>query len=232
MVERETRSTYAPPKQYIPSAILKRGRALLHRQCWLWGQDITREGGNLLLAYGFERVRPPEGISGSSQYTLELPGERHLRLWGFGFYFGSATGIYVNRYEFIPRETSLRDLWQAKEMDRLRRAHEFNLLPEAVRPIASYESWVMREYGAEYRASCLRGWDSKVGGGLNIAADWLELAKSLEAHLATSPSLSLPAVERPARGFTKAPSITDSRHSYHRGKTRAPSRGNPVAASA
>ena len=201
MVENETRGANAPPRQYLPSTMLKRGRALLHQQCWLWGQDIKREAGNLLLAYGFERVRPPDGISGSSQYTLELPGGRHLRLWGFGFYFGWATGIYINRYEFIPRETSLRDLWQAQEMDRLRRAREFNLLPEALRSIASYESWVMRVCGSEYRASCLGGWDSRVGGGSNIAADWLELAKSLEGHLATSRSLSLQAACRPARGF-------------------------------
>lgn len=106
------------------------------------------------------------------------------------------------------------------------------LLPEALRSIASYESWVMRVCGSEYRASCLRGWDSSAGEGSNIAADWLELAKSLEEHLATSRSLSLQAACRPAPVYTKTPSITDRRHSCRREKARGPSRGTPVAASA
>ena len=197
MIENETRGAYAPTRQYLSSAMLKRGRLLR-----------------------LQSVHP--GAAGS----------KHLRLWGFGFYCGRAAGIYVNRYEFIPRETSLRDLWQAQEMDQLRRAREFNPLAEALRSIASYESWVTRMYGPKYRDSCLRGWDSKVSGGSNIAADWLELAKSLEAHLANLPSLSLHAACRPARAFTKAPSLTGSRHSYRREKTRGLLRGSPVAASA
>jgi hypothetical protein len=56
----------------LPRELMNRGRTLLHQQCWLWGQDIRRAEGNLLLEYGFERKRPPEGANACSQYSLQL----------------------------------------------------------------------------------------------------------------------------------------------------------------
>jgi hypothetical protein len=56
----------------LPEPIRRRGAELLHLQCWLWGCDIRRAEGNLLLAYGFSRQRPPSGAAGSSAYLMAL----------------------------------------------------------------------------------------------------------------------------------------------------------------
>ncbi|MCS6839908.1 MAG: hypothetical protein NZ701_03935 [Roseiflexus sp.] len=52
----------------LPAHLQQRGAELLHLQCWLWGCDIRRPEGNLLLEYGFSRQRPPAGATGSSAY--------------------------------------------------------------------------------------------------------------------------------------------------------------------
>jgi hypothetical protein len=219
-------------RQYLAGALAKRGRALLHQQCWLWGHDIRREGGNLLLAYGFERTRPPEGVSGSSQYTLCLSNDQHLRLWGFGFYFGAVSGIYVNRYDFVPRETRLKGLWVAQEMSRLSRAKEFSLLPQALRQIASYEAWVARTLGAEYRAKCLVDWEDAESKSGRISQDWIELADAIERHLQVQAGLCLRDECRSGSLVSAGDSTSGSRSNCRRGRTRGQSRESRAAASA
>ena len=168
-------------RQYLSSAIARRGRALLHQQCWLWGQDIKRSEGNLLLVHGFKRVRPPDGLSGSSQYTLSLPGNLNIRLWGFGIYFGSESGIFLNRYEFIPREARMADLWQAREMTGLPRAKSLSLLTQMLRWIGDYEAWVLRTLGPEYRKSCLCDWQGSSPTRPELISEaWRELAALVE----------------------------------------------------
>jgi len=173
-------------------ALQRRGMALLNQQCWLWGQDIKRAEGNLLLLHGFERLRAPAGQSGSSQYTLRVgvAGENGLeeplqvRLWGFGVYFGRERGIFVNRFEFMPRAAELADLWQGREMTQLRRARDLALLPPALRWIASYEAWARDDFGVAYRRACLRDWEAAVGDPGSITVAWRELASDVEAALA------------------------------------------------
>jgi hypothetical protein len=169
-----------PPRQYLSNAIRKRGSALLHQQCWLWGQDIKRTEGNLLLAHGFERIRPPDGVAGSSQYTLAVAGDFSVRLWGFGIYFGAGTGIFLNRFEFIPREARRSDLWQAREMTALPRARDFSLLAQTLRWIGAYEAWVLRTLGPEHRKTCLIGWPGAATSPGSIAEAWNELAAQIE----------------------------------------------------
>jgi hypothetical protein len=181
-------------------ALQRRGMALLNQQCWLWGQDIKRAEGNLLLLHGFERLRAPAGQSGSSQYTLrvgrgedELEEPLHVRLWGFGMYFGRERGIFLNRFHFLPRAAELADLWQGREMTQLRRARDLALLPAALRWVASYEGWVRDGFGAGYRRACLRDWEAAVGDPATIASAWQELASDAEAALADGAFGSPPA---------------------------------------
>jgi hypothetical protein len=82
-------SASPPPRQYLSGAIQRRGSMLLNQQCWLWGQDVKRAEGNLLLLHGFDRQRPPV-----SQDTLLLAGNLKVGLWGFGMYFGEETGTF------------------------------------------------------------------------------------------------------------------------------------------
>lgn len=219
-----------PSRQYLSSTIARRGKALLHQQCWLWGQDIKRIEGNLLLVHGFERLRPPDGLSGSSQYTLSLPGNLNVRLWGFGIYFGAESGIFLNRFEFIPREARMADLWQAREMTGLPRAKSFSLLVQILRWIGDYEAWVLRTLGAEYRKSCLCGWQ---GGDTTrpdlIPEAWRELALLVERSSAPrQPSSSAAG----CRASDSKGRLTYSSRTHRKERTHGPSRENRAAASA
>ena len=222
-------SANTSPRQYLSNTIARRGKALLHQQCWLWGQDIKRIEGNLLLVHGFERLRPPDNLSGSSQYTLSLPGNLNVRLWGFGIYFGAENGIFLNRFEFIPREARMADLWQAREMTGLPRAKNFSLLAQILRWIGDYEAWVLRTLGAEYR-SCLCGFQ---GGNATrpeqIPGAWRELALLVErSSVPYQPSSK--AVGYRAHGSKGR--LTYSSRTPHRERTHGPSRENRAAASA
>ncbi|WP_263356404.1 hypothetical protein [Acidicapsa ligni] len=169
-------------RSVLPSAVRRRGRALLHQQCWLWGRDIKRAEGNLLLHYGFDRIREPGGTSGFSQYTLSLPGNLYVRLWGFGIYFGYAEGVFLNRFDFVPRATSLQDGWQSLEMTGLPRAQDLSLFPSVLRWMSSYEKRVLEEWGPEYRATSLAGWKTRIAVK-DISVGWLGLAQQVEKLL-------------------------------------------------
>jgi hypothetical protein len=223
-------SASTPPGQYLSSTIARRGKALLNQQCWLWGQDIKRIEGNLLLVHGFERLRPPDGLSGSSQYTLSLPGNLNVRLWGFGIYFGAESGIFLNRFEFIPREARMADLWQAREMTGLPRARNLSLLVQILRWIGAYEAWVLRTLGVEYRKSCLCGWQG--GNGTRpdlIPKAWNELAllveRSSSHHQPVSGTAGCHASGSKER-------LTYSSRIRRRERTHDPLRENRAAASA
>lgn len=164
---------------YIPARVQRRGCALLNQQCWLWGQDCRREEGNLLLAHGFERMRAADGSSASSQYTLLLCEGRYVRLWGFGmFYGGDSEGIYLNRFEFLPRVVRVEgDRWHGVgELRGVGVAGDTMLLQEAVRWMAGYERWVVGEYGVGYRRACLSGWKKRHVAPELLAAAWEGLA--------------------------------------------------------
>jgi hypothetical protein len=171
------------PTPRLSTSIRQSGRALLNQQCWLWGQDIKRAEGNLLLQHGFQRLRPAPGQSGSSQYTLQLGDTLHVRLWGFGMYFGREQGIFLNRFECIPRRAELSDLWQAQEMTQLPRAIDLSLLPAALRWITGYEQWVLTTCGASYRSTCLRGWEAAVGTPHLLPTLWQQLAEDVQNAL-------------------------------------------------
>jgi hypothetical protein len=149
---------------YIPTKLQRRGCVLLNQQCWLWGQDVRRAKGNLLLAHGFERLRADDGSSASSQYTLSRGLGRCVRLWGFGLFYGDAAeGVYLNRFEFLPRTVALdSDRWHgASELQGLDVAGDTLLLQGAVRWVAEYERWVLGQYGLAYRQACLLGWKKR-----------------------------------------------------------------------
>jgi len=169
--------------QQLPYHLLREGSRLLHQQCWVWGQDIKCPSGNLLLDYGFQRQRPPEGISGSSQYTLTVPGELYVRLWGFGVYYGGDVGIFLNRYSFVPRRTSLSDCWQAGNMQGLPRAKDLCLMPGLLRWIAAYEEWIKKRTSAQYRLRRAASFKSRKTAGQHSPAAWLHMADRVEGLL-------------------------------------------------
>lgn len=166
-----------PARKVLPGALRQRGCALLHQQCWLWGQDIKRGEGNLLLRRGFTRLRPPEGTHGSSQYSLSLEDGTQIRLWGFGLFFGGEAGIFVNRFDFTPRKARLAQCWQGiEEMTDLPRACLDDSLPTALRWIGGYEAWVLASLGVAHRRACLASWPERISTPTLLANAWYDLA--------------------------------------------------------
>lgn len=162
-------------------------RVLLHQQCWCWGQDICRTEGNLLLAHGFERVRPPAGVQGSSRYQLRVSSRSAVTLWGFGLYYSRCArgGIYLNRYDCVPRYCHrsgfLDDVWTP---DALAPTHAVDthgatvayLTSKAAAWIGSYERWVLESMGVTYRRNTLRNWHEPAVLPENVPDEWRRLA--------------------------------------------------------
>jgi len=166
----------------LPVALQRQGGRLLHQQCWLWGQDIRRKEGNVLIDRGFRRVRPPEGVEGSSQYTLPLCEEKHVRLWGFGIYYGAEQGVYLNRFAFRPLEVSLAgDVWTPKAFAALPVSRDFKTIAGVVRWIVAYEAGVQEELGVAYRMRCLAGWRKRALPPCEHLHAWTEFAGALTA---------------------------------------------------
>ncbi len=166
-------------------------RVLLDQQCWLFGCDIRRTQGNLLLAHGFTRHRPPAGVEASTQYCLELPNGCRVYLWGFGIFYADPeinAGVFLNRFDFIPQLASQFELgasvWQLDDLPRLRSVRstsEFRLartlVPAVLEWIADYESWVMEHVGIAYRRACLERWAKETVDPLRTVAEWRKLAR-------------------------------------------------------
>ena len=184
--------TLDEPKEEILAPYWLRGAALLHQQCWCWGQDIRRPQGNLLIEYGFTLARPPEGLTSSSRYTLSRPDTR-LTLWGFGIGYGCEPrgGIYVNRYCFVPRwlddSFALDLIWQPAQLAGLRRPltrrevrRSRQLLQSLMRWIASYERWVEGRHGLDYRRHTLAEWTRTSIPAERMAIEWELMARHVE----------------------------------------------------
>lgn len=166
----------------LPYALQRRGSTLLNQQCWLWGQDVRRAEGNLLLELGFERVRPPAGQQGCTQYTrADADGE--LRLWGFGCYHRQATGVYLNRYAFAPLAVTLQeDVWAVASIPDSTEAADCSRLAATVRTLASLEQQIQQATGLDYRARCLHGWNKRAVPPAALVPAWLALAREIEAY--------------------------------------------------
>lgn len=137
--------------------------ALVNQQFWCWGQDIRRPEGNLLLAFGFARTRPPAGVLGSSCYRLRW-GEREIVLWGWGLLLaGPAGGVFLPRQGGAPR-SALGPLgapcWSPDGLPPLSEIAVPGLgqwFHDAAEWIAEYETWVLARAGLGYRRACAAG---------------------------------------------------------------------------
>jgi hypothetical protein len=149
----------------------EQGAELLHQQCWYWGRDILSAHGNLLLEGGFERTRPPEGVTASSRYEWKSPCGYRVTLWAFGVVcsLDNEHGIYVNRYQFSPRwveaPAEAAGQWKAELFQELPPPMTRQQLRETrrhlrwlLRWLAGYEEDILRRYGLEYRRGTLTEW--------------------------------------------------------------------------
>jgi hypothetical protein len=142
-----------------------------------------------LLAYGFERRRPPQPGTGSSHYTLELDGAR-LHLWGFGAVWHAQPGaIFVGRYEFLPAmvppEALAGQVWACEQLRSTpvpppEWARALTSLARLCRFNADYERWVLRTVGLAWREQVLAGWSELVVAAAEFADSWDLMAGIIE----------------------------------------------------
>lgn len=164
----------------LPYRLQRRGGDLLNQQCWLWGQDVRRAEGNLLLELGFQRTPAPANQQGCTQYTRLRAGVE-LRLWGFGVYHRAHTGVYLNRYSFAPLCAVLDgDVWTASAFERLPSLPDGLSLPASLRSLAALEQETQQLTGLPYRRRCMYGWSKRALPPEDLAPAWLSLASDIE----------------------------------------------------
>jgi hypothetical protein len=180
------------PVDLLPVALRRRGEALMHQQCWLWGQDIRYPGGNLLLALGFERARPGAD-GGSTRYRLDDPDGLTVVLWGFGIAYRppGTLGVFLHRYGFAPLalpDTADLNVHTAAGVPTVEpaspgdRARIRTRAADLARWIAGYEREILRRAGPAHRESAIARWTAACCGPLEVATRWDELATELTLH--------------------------------------------------
>jgi hypothetical protein len=165
------------------------GAFLMHQQCWQFGRDIVSANGNLLLDAGFERTRPPAELHASSRYLRHRPGEPALCLWAFGLlaFLPDEGGIYINRYNFIPRwvphPCAAAEAWKPalfensgpalthRQIRLTRMLMRFTLLT-----FAAYEEEIVARQGIMYRRQSLRDWHAPSILPARMPLEWRQLS--------------------------------------------------------
>ena len=191
--------TRRPPRR-LPAALRHAGMVLLDQQMWYWGQDIRRPEGNALVRYGFTRWQPSAQWPSSSAYVLAPGPGRQVVLWGFGFFYGEASGggVYLARFDFDPVWTSQFDLsaalWSPEQPPKFRARRiptsstAWAVYSPALEWIADYEQWALETLGLDYRRRCAAGWHKKVIPPEEVPAVWRRLAEQCRALYAGIPS--------------------------------------------
>jgi hypothetical protein len=176
----------------LSDAWVRRAERLLHDQCWCWGRDVERAEGNLLLEFGFRRVRTPEGRTFA--YELDRAGEQVV-LAGAGLCYAAAEvadaallGRYNARPRLLPRAEVDTEQWAQVGASIFQSAGQRDeaspgsrlLLAGAVRWIAGYEAWVREVAGVGYRARCLSSWPSASVSADRMVEEWQALLDELQ----------------------------------------------------
>lgn len=113
------------------NADLRRFLRLYKQQFWLFGYDVRRQQGNLLIEMGFQRTPVPEGERlKSSRYHRTMSDGSLLTLWSFGACWSSVShgSIFVSRLDPRPRYSTeclyLPDAWFTDQLGAFKPAHD------------------------------------------------------------------------------------------------------------
>ena len=181
--------------------LISRAVKLLSQQVWCWGRDIERIEGNWLMEIGFERSEPTfRGDNCDSIYSLELSNGKRVILRGFGVFYGNdqKEGIYLPRYEFLPkylRRLNIKNIpWEKNDLPELYFPNNsevsncVRLVTELVNWIRTYEENVANILGLDYRKSTLYEWQ-KIVGSIIPAEDMISEWKFLETKISENSPL-------------------------------------------
>jgi len=168
--------------------LISRAVKLLSQQVWCWGRDIERIEGNWLMEIGFERSEPTFRCENyDSIYSLELSNGKRVILRAFGVFYGNnqKEGIYLPRYEFLPkylRRLNIKNIpWEKNDLPELYFPNNsevsncVRLVTELVNWIRTYEENVSNILGLDYRKSTLYEWQKIVGSIIpakNMISEW------------------------------------------------------------
>ena len=181
--------------------LISRAVKLLSQQVWCWGRDIERIEGNWLMEIGFERSEPTFRCDNcDSIYSLELSNGKRVILRGFGVFYGNdqKEGIYLPRYEFLPkylRRLNIKNIpWEKNDLPELHFPNNSEvsncvcLVTELVNWIRTYEENVANILGLDYRKSTLYEWQ-KIVGSIIPAEDMISEWKFLETKISENSPL-------------------------------------------
>ena len=181
--------------------LISRAVKLLSQQVWCWGRDIERIEGNWLMEIGFERSEPTfRGDNCDSIYSLELSNGKRVILRGFGVFYGNdqKEGIYLPRYEFLPkylRRLNIKNIpWEKNDLPELYFPNNsevsncVRLVTELVNWIRTYEENVANILGLDYRKSTLYEWQ-KIVGSIIPAEDMISEWNFLETKISENSPL-------------------------------------------
>ena len=175
--------------------LISRAARLLSQQLWCWGRDIERFQGNWLIEVGFEKIEPTSKCENcDSIYTLELSNRKCVMLRAFGVFYGNhrREGIYLPRYEFLPKYSNRLNMknpvWEKKDLPELNFPNNSELsncvflVAELINWIRTYEENVVHILGLDYRKSTLYEW-KKIRGSVIPAEDMVSEWKFLETQI-------------------------------------------------
>jgi len=183
LVKQQAPNLTVPQGWCFPRTVARFGERLFGQQLWCWGRDIQYPKSNLLMRYGFTRYRQ-RGSDGSTCYRFDTD-KQHIALWGFGLWYGSREfgGIFLNRFNFVPQwgnfeslalgihlPEDLPPLGRPRDQQQWQRAHR--LCCKLMAWIASYECWVRREAGLDYRRQCVATWLRPLIAAERMPAGW------------------------------------------------------------
>ncbi len=178
---------------FFSRRIKRLGELMMHHQCWFFGRDIFHPDGNLLIRYGFERLKAPNRKVGTNRYRIANEGAYEMNLWGFGMFYGARNtgGVFIRRYDFTPRLSDRGSLdsrvFRSEQLPANRLpstnaeiGQALRLTREAIDWIIDYENWVESECGKTWRGRCLREWTNSEIAARHVKTNWLKLAKQID----------------------------------------------------
>ncbi len=192
-----------------PRPVQRFATKLLTQQFWCLGQDVLSPHGNLLMEYGFSRHRGSAGKRAKSTYYTLEEGELRIALWAFGAVFAERShgGIFLDRFNFKPGWSSVDSLpYGVHSPEQLPRfpppasntewqsAHR--LCQSMLEWFASYETWVAKRYGLEYRQKCVEKWSRPVANADQIADAWTFLSRRSWEHSSNDWAVTLTTLKR------------------------------------
>jgi hypothetical protein len=174
--------------------VRKTATRLLAQQFWLFGYDIRRPEGNLLVDLGFEKRKPPEGKRiTASRYTQCLASGQTVVLWGFGMFLTDPClgGMYLPRHAIAPRFRGsgelLLDAWDPDDVEALvfpvtvadvQRCQA--LLIHALSWIFDYETTVLNVCGEPYREGAIQAWKRPCCTAAAVPQTWCTAITAME----------------------------------------------------